>query len=56
MFKKFNGANDNYIKEYEEAAHMELPKDYREFLLDTNGGCKRHLFMGPLLGAGAVNA
>ncbi len=39
MFKKFNGANDNYIKEYEDAVHMVLPKDYREFLLDTNGGC-----------------
>lgn len=39
MFKKFNGANSDSIKEYEELIQMELPQDYREFLLNTNGGC-----------------
>ena len=38
MFKKFGGALDNDIIQFENHVGMELPKDYRQFLLNTNGG------------------
>lgn len=38
MFKKFDGANEKLIKEFEEEIKFELPIDYSEFLLETNGG------------------
>lgn len=38
MFKKFNGANNSIINQFENYVKMKLPKDYREFLLNTNGG------------------
>lgn len=38
MFKKFDGEIINKVAEYEQTVKMELPKDYRDFLVNTNGG------------------
>ena len=38
MFKKFDGIIVDEVICYEETVKMKLPKDYKEFLLDTNGG------------------
>ena len=38
MFKEFGGANKNLIDKYEKLIKMKLPKDYKDFLLKTNGG------------------
>lgn len=38
MFKKFDGIIVDEVICYEETVKMRLPKDYKEFLLDTNGG------------------
>ena len=38
MFKKFDGIIVDEIACYEETVKMKLPKDYKEFLLNTNGG------------------
>ena len=38
MFKKFDGEITSKVAEYEQTVQMELPKDYKEFLLNTNGG------------------
>lgn len=37
MFKKFDGIIVDEVICYEETVKMKLPKDYKEFLLDTNG-------------------
>lgn len=38
MFKKFDGVVSHNIEEFENNIKMKLPKDYKEFLLNTNGG------------------
>ena len=38
MFKKFGKATIDMITQYENAVKMKLPKDYKEFLANTNGG------------------
>lgn len=38
MFKEFSGANKKLVDEYERSIKMELPKDYKDFLIKTNGG------------------
>ena len=38
MFKKFGGEIRGKIEEYEKKVKMELPNDYKQFLVNTNGG------------------
>ena len=38
MFKQFGGKNFHKIEEYESIINMKLPNDYKQFLVNTNGG------------------
>ena len=38
MFKDFDGTVIVEVIQFEETVKMKLPNDYKEFLLDTNGG------------------
>ena len=38
MFNKFDGEIIDKVAEFEQIVKMDLPKDYKDFLLDTNGG------------------
>ena len=38
MFKQFGGEIFDKIEEYESIINMKLPNDYKQFLVNTNGG------------------
>ena len=38
MFRKFGGEISDKLEEYERTVDMKLPNDYRQFLVNTNGG------------------
>ncbi len=38
MFKQFGGEISDKIEEYESIVNMKLPNDYKQFLVNTNGG------------------
>ena len=38
MFKKFGGEISKKIEQYERIVNTKLPNDYRQFLVNTNGG------------------
>lgn len=38
MFKTFGGEINEKLQQYENSIQMNLPEDYRQFLIETNGG------------------
>lgn len=38
MFKTFGGEINGKLQQYENSIQMNLPEDYRQFLIETNGG------------------